>query len=258
MAVIDPSARVDPGAQLADDVEVGAFSVIGPDVEIAAGTRIGPHVVISGHTRIGRDNRIFQFCSVGEEPQHRGYKGELTRVEIGDGNTIREFCSIHRGTLFDEGVTRIGHHNLLMAYVHIAHDCVLGDGITMANGASLAGHVNLADHCILAGFAMVHQFTQVGTLAYLGYSTGVTRDVPAFVRCSGYTAQPHGINSVGMRRRGYTEEDVRSVKQAYRTVYRAKLLFDTAREALAPLAEANPAADIFLASLNRSKRGIIR
>lgn len=255
---VDPSARIDSKASLADDVEVGAYSIIGAGVEIGAGTRVGPHAVIHGPTRIGRDNRIFQFVSLGEEPQHRGYKGGPTRLEIGDGNSIREFCSVHRGTELDQGLTRIGDNNLLMAYVHIAHDCVLGNGITMANGASLAGHVQMGDFCILGGFALVHQFARVGRLAFLGYGSGVTRDVPAFVRCSGYAAHPHGINSVGMRRHGYGEDDVQVVKQAYRRLYRSKLLFEDAKAAIRDLSGQSQAIDVMLASLENSKRGIIR
>lgn len=255
---IDPTARVHASARLADDVEVGAYSVIGADVEIGAGTRIGPHAVIHGPTRIGRDNRIFQFVSLGEEPQHRGYKGEPTRLEIGDRNSFREFCSVHRGTMLDQGVTRIGDDNLMMAYVHIAHDCVLGDGITMANGASLAGHVNVGDHCILGGFALVYQFVHVGTLAFLGYGSGVSHDVPAFVMCSGYPAKPHGINSVGMRRHGYDDDDVTAMKHAYRTLYRAKLRLEEAKAALTDDAAGNRAVKVFLDSLNGSDRGIIR
>lgn len=255
---IDPTARVHESARLADDVEIGPYSIIGADVEIGGGTRVGPHAVIHGPTRIGRDNRIFQFVSLGEEPQHRGYKGEPTRLEIGDRNVFREFCSVHRGTMLDRGETRIGNDNLMMAYAHIAHDCVLGDGITMANGASLAGHVQIGDHCILGGFALVYQFIWVGKLAFLGYGSGVSHDVPAFVRCSGYPAQPHGINSVGMRRFGYDDGDVTAVKHAYRTLYRSKLRLDEAKTRLAGDASRNAAVQTFLDSLNGSDRGIIR
>lgn len=255
---IDPTARVHAEAHLADDVEVGAYSVIGAGVEIASGTRVGPHAVIHGPTRIGRDNRIFQFVSLGEDPQHRGYKGEPTRLEIGDRNSFREFCSVHRGTTLDEGVTRIGDDNLMMAYCHIAHDCVLGNGVTMANGASLAGHVHVGDHCILGGFALVYQFVHVGTLAFLGYGSGVNHDVPAFVRCSGYPAKPHGINSVGMRRHGYDGDDVIAMKHAYRTLYRSKLRLEEAKARLVNHATENAAVKVFLDSLNGSDRGIIR
>ncbi|MES1944178.1 UDP-N-acetylglucosamine acyltransferase [Salinisphaera sp. PC39] len=255
---IDPTARVHEDARLAEDVEVGAYSVIGADVEIGSGTRVGPHAVVHGPTRIGRDNRIFQFVSLGEDPQHRGYQGEPTRLEIGDRNSFREFCSVHRGTTLDEGVTRIGDDNLLMAYCHIAHDCVLGNGVTMANGASLAGHVRVGDHCILGGFALVYQFVHVGTLAFLGYGSGVSHSVPAFVRCSGYPAKPHGINSVGMRRHGYDDSDVTAMKHAYRVLYRSKLRLEEAKARLADDAAGNAAVKEFLASLEASERGVIR
>ena len=255
---VDPSAQVHPEAQLADDVDVGPFSVIGPNVRIGAGTRIGPHAVITGHTHIGRENHIFQFVSLGAEPQHRVYKGEPTRLVIGDRNTFREYCSVHRGTTIDQSQTIIGDDNLLMAYTHVAHDCVLGNGITMANGASLAGHVRIGDFCILAGFALVYQFRRVGTMAFLAYCSGVQQDVPAFVRSSGAPAEPHGINSVGMRRRGYSEDEVAAAKQAYRTIYRSKLRLDQAREALREPAEHSEAVRVMLASLDAAQRGIIR
>ncbi|ROO32256.1 acyl-ACP--UDP-N-acetylglucosamine O-acyltransferase [Salinisphaera orenii] len=255
---VDPSAQVHPEAQLADDVDVGPFSVIGPNVRIGAGTRIGPHAVITGHTHIGRENHIFQFVSLGAEPQHRVYKGEPTRLVIGDRNTFREYCSVHRGTTIDQSETIIGDDNLLMAYTHVAHDCVLGNGITMANGASLAGHVRIGDFCILAGFALVYQFRRVGTMAFLAYCSGVQQDVPAFVRSSGAPAEPHGINSVGMRRRGYSEDEVAAAKQAYRTIYRSKLRLDQAREALREPAEHSEAVRVMLASLDAAQRGIIR
>ncbi|MDN5863021.1 MAG: acyl-ACP--UDP-N-acetylglucosamine O-acyltransferase [Salinisphaera sp.] len=258
MAVIDPSARVDPAARLAADVQVGPYAVIGPHVEIGAATTVGAHAVITGHTRIGAGNRIFQFVSLGEEPQHRAYHGEPTRLEIGDGNTIREFCSIHRATTLEDGVTRVGNDNLLMAYVHIAHDCKIGNGITMANGASLAGHVRVGDYCVFGGFALVHQFVHIGTLAFIAYACGVRRDVPAFVKCSDYAAKPHGINSVGMRRHGYGDDDIRIIKAAYRKLYRAKLSFDDARSAIQQLAAGYPAVTAMLESLDASTRGIVR
>ncbi len=255
---IDPTAQVDPEAELADDVEVGAFSVIGPNVRIGPGTRVGPHAVISGHTTLGRDNQVFQFVSLGAEPQHRGYKGEPTRLEIGDRNVFREFCSVHRGTTIDQSVTVIGNDNLLMAYVHVAHDCVLGNGITMANGASLAGHVCMGDFCILGGFALVYQFRRIGTMSFLAYSSGVVHDVPAFTRCAGVPAVPHGINSVGMRRHGYSDDDVNAIKRAYRIVYRSKLRLEEAKEKLKQPAQDNAAVAVLLESLEQAQRGIIR
>ncbi|HET7313873.1 acyl-ACP--UDP-N-acetylglucosamine O-acyltransferase [Salinisphaera sp.] len=255
---IDAAAQVHPEAEVADDVHIGPFTVIGPHVKIGPGTRIGPHAVIDGHTTIGRDNRISQFVSLGGGPQHRGYKGEPTELIIGDRNTFREYCSVHRGTMLDAGVTHIGNDNLVMAYSHIAHDCVLGDGITMANGASLAGHVHIGDHCILAGFALVYQFRHVGPLAFLAYCSGVVQDVPAFVRSAGSPAEPHGINSIGMRRQGYSSDEIAAVKKAYRTLYRSKMRLADAKEAIREQAEASPAVATLLASLDNAQRGIIR
>ena len=255
---IDASAHVHPEAQIADDVHIGPFTVIGPHVTIGAGSRIGPHVVIDGHTTLGRDNRVSQFVSLGAEPQHRGYKGEPTELVIGDGNTLREYSSVHRGTMLDQGVTRIGNDNLLMAYTHIAHDCVLGNGITMANGASLAGHVHIGDHCILAGFALVYQFRRVGPLAFLAYCSGVVQDVPAFVRSAGSPAEPHGINTIGMRRQGYSNDEIAAVKKAYRTLYRSKMRLADAKEVIRESAETSPAVATMLASLDNAERGIIR
>lgn len=255
---IDSTAQVHPDAELDDDVSVGPFSVIGPNVRIGAGTRVGPHAVITGHTTLGRDNQVFQFVSLGAEPQHRAYKGEPTRLEIGDRNVFREYCSVHRGTTIDQSVTVVGNDNLLMAYTHIAHDCVLGNGITMANGASLAGHVRMGDHCTLGGFALVYQFRHVGMMSFLAYSSGVVQDVPAFTRCAGAPAVPHGINSVGMRRHGYSEDDVAAVKNAYRIVYRSKLRLEEAKEKLRQPARENAVVAKLLESLERAERGIIR
>ncbi|RJS95330.1 acyl-ACP--UDP-N-acetylglucosamine O-acyltransferase [Salinisphaera sp. Q1T1-3] len=255
---IDDLAKVHPDAEIADDVEIGPFTVVGPNVKIGAGTVVGPHVVLSGHTTIGQNNRISHFVSLGAEPQHRGYKGEPTELIIGDGNTFREYCSVHRGTMLDQGVTRIGDDNLLMAYVHVAHDCVLGNGITMANGASLAGHVTIDDHCILAGFALVYQFRNVGKYAFLAYCSGVVQDVPAFVRSAGSPAEPHGINSIGMRRAGYANDEIAAVKKAYRTLYRSKLRLDDARETIRAQAGDSLAVGELLHTLDRAERGIIR
>lgn len=255
---IDASAQVHPEAQIADDVNIGPFTVIGPHVKIESGTRIGSHVVIDGHTRLGHNNKVSQFVSLGGEPQHRGYQGEPTELIIGDGNTFREYSSVHRGTLFDQGVTRIGDDNLLMAYTHVAHDCVLGNGITMANGASLAGHVHIGDHCILAGFALVYQFRHVGPLAFLAYCNGVVQDVPAFVRSAGSPAEPRGVNSIGMRRHGYSNDEIAAVKKAYRTLYRSKMRLTDAKQAICEQARTSPAVATLLASLDNGQRGIIR
>lgn len=255
---IDASARVHPEAQIADDVDVGPFTVIGADVKIGAGSRIGPHVVISGHTTIGRNNNVSQFVTLGAEPQHRGYKGEPTELVIGDGNTFREYSSVHRGTMLDNGITRIGDNNLLMAYTHVAHDCVLGNGITMANGASLAGHVHIEDFCILSGFALVYQFRHVGKLAFLAYCSGVVHDVPAFVRSAGAPAEPHGINTIGMRRHGYDDDEIAAVKKAYRTLYRSNMRLAEAKNAILDQARVSAAVKDMLDSLDTAQRGIIR
>lgn len=257
MSGIDASACIDPSACLAEDVTVGPYSVVGPEVSVGAGTRIGPHVVLTGHTTIGRDNQIAQFASIGEAPQHRAYRGEPTRVEIGDGNVIREFCSIHRGTPFDDGVTTVGDNNMLMAYVHVAHDCRLADQITMANGASLAGHVHVGSGVVFGGFALVHQYCQVGRFAFLGHSSGAVKDVPPFMRCAGYSARPYGVNGVALRRNGFETADVAEIKRIYRLLYRSKLRMTEVQEQLAA-SGASVFAQEIAAFLAASRRGCIR
>lgn len=258
MARVDETARVDSQASIADDVEIGPYSIIGPNVSIGSGTRIGSHVVVSEHTTIGRDNEISQFASVGAPPQHRGYNDEPTRVEIGDGNIIREFCSIHRGTTFDDGVTVIGNHNMLMAYVHVAHDCKLDNRITMANGASLAGHVHVGSNVVFGGFALVHQFCRIGRYAFLGHSLGVLMDVPPFVRCAGYSASPYGINAVALRRNGFDRTDVSEIKRIYKLIYRSKLRLAEARERIVGESNNQELAQEFEHFLSNSQRGIVR
>lgn len=256
--MIHPSAIVDPKAELAADVEVGPFSIIGPDVEIGAGTVIGPHVVVRGPTRIGKGNRIFQFASVGEECQDKKYKGEPTRLEIGDNNVIREGATLHRGTIQDNSLTRVGSNNLFMAYVHIAHDCIVGDNCIFANNASIAGHVHVGDGVILGGFTGVHQFCKVGSFAMTSMYSVVNMDVPAFVMAQGYPARARGMNFEGMKRRGYSKELISQLRAAYRTLYRSGL---TLAEALARLQdEAGDSAEMamLLDSLQRSERGIVR
>ncbi len=257
--MIDSSARIDPKARLADDVQVGPFSVIGPDVDIDSGTVIGPHVVIKGPTRIGRDNRIFQFASIGDDPQDKKYSGEPTRLEIGDRNTIREFVTINRGTVQDQGLTRLGDDNWIMAYVHIAHDCLVGDRTVFANGASLAGHVQVGDDVVLGGFAMVYQFVRIGAHAFCGFSCGVHKDVPPYVTVAGYRAEPHGVNVEGLKRRGFSTDQITAIRRAYKTVYRNELKLDEATRTLQDQANSHPEltvlADFLLAS---SERGIVR
>ncbi|MBL8260617.1 MAG: acyl-ACP--UDP-N-acetylglucosamine O-acyltransferase [Candidatus Competibacteraceae bacterium] len=257
--MIDPRAVVDPSARLAPDVTVGPFSVIGAEVEIGAGTWIGPHVVIQGPTRIGRDNRIFQFASLGEMPQDKKYGGEPTRLEIGDRNTVREFVTINRGTVQDAGCTRLGDDNWIMAYVHIAHDCWVGDRTIFANGASLAGHVRVEDDVGLGGFALVYQFTRLGMHSFCGFACGVHRDVPPYVTVAGYRAEPYGINAEGLRRRGFSDEEIKAIRRAYKVIYRTNLRLEEAVEQVRDMTAEWPRLRIladFLASPSRN--GIVR
>ena len=256
--MIHASAIVDPGAILAPGVHVGPFSVIGPEVEIGEGTVIGPHVVIRGPTRIGRENRIFQFTSIGEDPQDKKYRGEVTRLEIGDRNVIREFATLHRGTVQDKLITRIGHDNLLMAYTHVAHDCIIGNGVIMANGASLAGHVRVDDDAILGGFSLVHQFCRVGRQSFSGMGSVISRDIPPYVMVGGSPTKPRGINTVGMERRGYNAEAVLQVKRAFKIIYKSRLKLEEAIEQLSKMAETAAEIQPMLEFLKQSGRSIIR
>ena len=257
--MIDARAVVDPSARLAADVTVGPFSVIGPDVEIDAGTWIGPHVVIQGPTRIGRDNRIYQFSSLGEIPQDKKYSGEPTRLEIGDRNTIREFVTINRGTVQDAGLTRLGDDNWIMAYVHIAHDCVVGDRTIFANGASLAGHVHIDDDVVLGGFALVYQFTRLGIHSFCGFACGVHRDVPPYVTVAGYRAEPYGINAEGLRRRGFPDDEIQAIRRAYKVIYRSNMRLDEATEKVREMATEWPRLEVLAEFLTApSRNGIVR
>lgn len=253
-----PTAIIHPGARLAENVEVGAYTLIGEHVEIGNGTVIGPHVVINGHTRIGQHNRIFQFCSLGEIPQDKKYAGEPTRLEIGDHNVIREFCTFNIGTAQDAGVTRLGNHNWIMAYVHLAHDCQIGSHTIFANNASLAGHVVVDDYAILGGFTGVHQFCQVGAHVMTGVATVLLQDLPPYVMVSGNPAVPHGINSEGLRRRGFSGEAIMAIKRAYKTLYKSGLTFDEAKDAIKGQAETYPELNRLSDFLKVSKRGIVR
>jgi UDP-N-acetylglucosamine acyltransferase len=256
--MIHPSACIDPAARIADGVEIGPFCVIGAEVEIGAGTRIGPHTVINGPTRIGRDNRIHGFCALGGDPQDKKFHGERAELVIGDRNTIREFCTFNRGTADDAGITRIGNDNWLMAYVHIAHDCVVGNHCTFANAASLAGHVIVEDHVILGGFTLVHQFCQIGAHAFTAMGSVINRDVPPFITVAGTYAEPHGINSEGLRRRGFDSPRIMAIKRAYKTVYKSGLSLADARAQLAEAAKAAPDVKLMLDFIERSQRSLVR
>lgn len=253
-----PTALIHPNAKLASNVEVGAYSIIGEHVEIGENTHIGPHVVIGGHTRIGQNNRIFQFCSLGEVPQDKKYAGEPTQLEIGDYNTIREFCTFNIGTSQDAGVTRVGNHNWIMAYVHLAHDCQIGSHTIFANNAQLAGHVKVDDYAILGGFTVVHQFCQIGAHVITGIGTTLLQDVPPYVTAAGNPTAPHGINAVGLKRRGFSNAAVMAIKRAYKTLYKSGLMLEQAKVAIEEQAAEYPELNALVDFLGRSKRGVIR
>jgi len=256
--VIDAHALISPQAQLAEDVTVGPFSVIGPDVQIGPRTVIGPHVVLNGPTRIGADNRIFQFASIGDAPQDKKYKGERTSLEIGDRNVFRESCTVNRGTTHDRGVTRIGNDNLFMAYSHVAHDCLVGSNVVFANCAALGGHVEIGDWVILGGLTAVHQFAKIGAHAFLAGGAIVTRDVPPYVMVAGNPAEPHAVNAEGLKRRGFDEEQIRNVREAYRILYRSDLRLTEALEKLRPIAESRSEIRAFVDFIGTSTRSIVR
>jgi UDP-N-acetylglucosamine acyltransferase len=262
MASIHPTAIVEPGAELDADVVVDAYSIVRTGVRIGAGTRIGPHCVIEGRTTIGRDNRIFQFCSIGAEPQDKKYAGEPTALSIGDRNTIREFCTFNCGTAQDVGTTRLGSDNWVMAYVHLAHDCQVGDHTTLANNTTLGGHVQLGDWVTIGGLTGIHQFVKVGAHAMAGFGSAVTQDVPPFMMVDGNPLAVRGVNAEGLRRRGFDAQRIAAVKQMHRLLYRSGLTFADARAAIAASADAVPQAqaDVALLSdfLAGSTRGIAR
>ena len=258
MSLIDPRAIIDPRAKLADDVQVGPWSMVGPDVEIGEGTVIGPHVVVKGPTKIGKHNRIFQFSSVGEDTPDLKYKGEPTRLVIGDHNVIREGVTIHRGTIQDRSETTIGDHNLFMAYVHVGHDSVIGNHCILVNNTALAGHVHVDDWAILSGYTLVHQFCRIGAHAFSGMGTTIGKDVPAYVTVIGNPAEAPSMNFEGLRRRGFSAESIQALRRAYKVVYRQGLTVD---EALAELGEASeqfPEVAVFRDSIQSSTRGITR
>jgi UDP-N-acetylglucosamine acyltransferase len=255
---IHPSAIVDPGARLADDVEVGPYTVVGGEVEVRAGTTIGSHNVITGRTRIGADNRIFHFCSIGEANQDKKYRGEPTALEIGDRNTIREFATINRGTVQDVGTTRVGNDNWIMAYCHIAHDCQVGDGTVFANLTTLGGHVHVGDYAILGGQSAYHQFVKIGAHAMIGGGSIVLQDVAPYVTVGGTPVATHGINSEGLRRRGFSAEAIAGIKRAYRTLFKSGLTLADARAELERQALETPEVRNLVEFLDRSTRGLLR
>jgi len=262
MATVHATAIVDPAAELAEDVDVGPYAVVGPQVRIGAGTRIGPHTVVEGRTTLGRDNKIFQFCSVGGAPQDKKYAGEPTELHIGDGNTIREFCTLNTGTVQDSGVTRVGDDNWIMAYVHIAHDCQVGNHTVLANAVQLAGHVHLGDWVILGGLTGVHQFVRVGAHAMAGFSTRLSQDLPPFIMASGNPVAAQGFNQEGLRRRGFSAERIAVVKQMHRALYRKGLTLADARAEIESQRGEVPEADgeltLMLDFLSAAERGIVR
>lgn len=254
--MIHPQAAIHPSAKIADNVSIGAFSVIEENVSIDEGTVVGPHVVINGHTKIGKNNRFYQFSSIGEENQDKKYQGEPTKTVIGDNNVIRESCTIHRGTVQDKGETRIGNGNLLMAYTHIAHDCVLGDHITIANSTNLAGHVIIGDWAILGGFAGIHQFCQIGDHAFIGLRSTVTQDIAPFVLYA--DSAPRSVNTEGLRRRNFSADDINLIRNAYRIIYRKGLRIEQVIDELLELSDSSEHIQTLVKFIAKSKRGLAR
>jgi UDP-N-acetylglucosamine acyltransferase len=258
MSLIHPTAIIDPKAELDSSVQVGPYSVIGPNVKIGANTQIGPHVVIEGHTTLGEGNRIFQFASLGAIPQDKKYRDEPTQLNIGNHNTIREFCTFNLGTVTGIGETRIGDDNWIMAYVHLAHDCVVGNHTIFANNASLAGHVTIGDWVILGGFSLVHQFCILGDHSMTAFAAGVHKDVPPYVMAAGYRAEPAGLNSVGLRRRGFDNAQINNIKNVYKTLYRQGLGYDEAKAKILTMSEEAEELRLFADFFQASTRGVIR
>lgn len=256
--MIDSRAEIHPSAKIADNVEIGPWTIIGPNVEIDSGSKIHSHVVIQGPTRIGKNNTIFQFSSIGEAPQDKKYDGEDTVLEIGDGNTIREFVTLNRGTIQGGGITRIGNNNLFMAYTHVAHDCIIGNECILVNNASLAGHVTVQDYAILGAFSGFHQYVTIGAHSFVAKSTYITKDVLPYVMVEGYDPRPRGINSVGLKRRGFTDEQVLNIKRAYKLIFRqGKTTTELLPELEAMMANA-PELEGLFAMFKDTERGILR
>ncbi len=256
--MIHSSAIIDPTARIADDVSVGPFSVIGADVEIGSGSVIGSHVVVKGPTTIGKNNQIFQFASIGEDPQDKKYQGEKTRLEIGDNNVIREGCTLNRGTAQDLGITSIGNDNLIMAYVHVAHDCVVKNSTILANNVALAGHVTVEDYAILGGYTLVHQFCVIGPHAFTAMGSVLPKDVPPYVLVSGHMAKPFGLNVEGLKRRGFSADTIRDLRRAYKLIYKTGITIEQASQQIRAL---NPDCDeiaLLADFIVKSERGIVR
>lgn len=257
-ALIHPTAVISADASIGDDVRIGAYTVVGANVEIGSGCEIGSHCALKGPTTLGPNNRIYPFASIGDDPQDKKFAGEDTRLEIGSGNTIREYCTINRGTTQDEGVTTIGNDNWIMAYAHIAHDCLLGDNIIMANASTLGGHVSIGDYAMLSAFAAIHQFCRVGAHSFVGAYGGIGKDVPPYVLVFGTPPKPRGINSEGLQRRGFTSEQIRNLKEAYRLLYRSDSLVADAVVQLGERVDEQPELRILIEFIEKSERGLIR
>lgn len=255
---IHPTAIVDKAAVIHEDVEIGAYAIIGANVVLGSGTKVGNHTCISGHTTIGKNNNIFQLASIGEIPQDKKYNNEPTCLEIGDNNTIREFCTIHTGTVGGSGVTKIGDDNWIMAYSHIAHDCIVGSHTIFSNNATLAGHVVVKDWAILAGHAVVHQFCIIGEHSMVGGNSGIVQDLPPYVVAFGHSAEPKGVNVEGLKRRGFTSKQIENIKNAYKILYRNGFTYNEAKACIVDLAETQPELNVFIEFFNQSTRGIIR
>lgn len=258
---IHPTAIIDSGAQLADGVEIGAYSIIGPNVVLDENCWVGNHVNLTGHSTFGKNNKIYHFCSLGEIPQDRKYAGEITKLSVGDNNTIREYCTFNTGTTAAVGgheITKIGSNNLIMAYSHVAHDCVVGNHTIFSNGATLAGHVTIGDWVVLGGLIAVHQFCIIGEHAMVAGYSAIFKDVPPYVLASGARAEPKGINIEGLKRRGFSAEQIEHIKQAYKLLYRDNLPYDEAKELIIESAATQPELEVFIKFFNNSTRSIIR
>ncbi|MFT6325435.1 MAG: UDP-N-acetylglucosamine acyltransferase [Crocinitomicaceae bacterium] len=256
--MIDPRAIIDPSAELASNVTIGPWTIIGPDVVIGEGTEISSHVVVKGPTTIGKNNRIFQFCTIGEDCQDKKFKGEATRLEIGDDNIFREACTVHRGTTQDNELTKIGSNNLFMVNVHVAHDVMIGDNCILANDTNIAGHVQIGDYVILGGASQVHQFVKIGAHSMCGTGSIVLKDVPAYIMANGNSAKPHGINIEGLKRRGFEKSDIRTLRTAYKYIYRKGLTTEEALVEVRQLVAESETVNLLINSIENSTRGIIR